>query len=56
MIRKRIINQRSKELTQTDQGWLDLERLAQVEITSDDTGHLIDSALTTGAGPGWRAS
>ncbi len=55
-MRKRIINQRSKELTQTDQGWLDLERLAQVEITSDDTGHLIDSALTTSAGPDWRAS
>jgi hypothetical protein len=55
-MRKRIINQRSKELSPSDQGWLDLECLAQVEITSEDAGHLVDSALTIGAGPGWRAS
>ena len=55
-MRKRIINQRSKELSPADQDWLDLERLAQVEITSEDEGQLIESALTTGAGPGWRAS
>ena len=36
MMRKRIINQSSKELSPPDQGWLDLERLAQVEITSED--------------------
>ena len=56
MMRKRIINQSSKELSPPDQGWLDLERLAQVEITSEDAGHPIESALTTGAGLGWRAS
>jgi hypothetical protein len=56
MMRKRIINQSSKELSPPDQGWLDAERLAQVEITSEDAGHPIESALTTGAGPGWRAS
>ncbi len=55
-MRKRIINQRSKELSPADQDWLDLERLAQVEITSEDEGQLIESALTTGAGPGWQAS
>ena len=55
-MRKRIINQHSKELSPADQGWLDLERLAQVEITSEDEEQLIESALTTGAGPGWRAS
>jgi len=56
MMRKRIINQSEKELSPPDQGWLDLERLARVEITSEDAGHPIESALTTGAGPGWRAS
>ena len=56
MMRKRIINQSSKELSPPDQGWLDLEGLAQVEITSEDAGHPIESALTTGTGPGWRAS
>ena len=55
-MRKRIINQRSKELLPADQGWLDLERLAQVEITSEDAGHRINSALLIDAGSGWRAS
>lgn len=35
--------------------WLDLERLARVEITSEDPGHPIESALVSGEGPGWRA-
>ena len=56
MMRKRIINESSKELSPPDQGWLELERLTRVEITSEDAGHPIESALTTGAGPGWRAS
>jgi hypothetical protein len=55
-MRKRIINQRSKELSPADQGWLDLERVAQVEITSEDAGHRIDSALLIDAGSGWMAS
>jgi hypothetical protein len=55
-MRKQIINRSSKEPVSTDHAWLDLERVAQVEITSEDAGHPIDSALTTGAGPGWRAS
>lgn len=56
-MRKRIIiNQHSKEPSAADQVWLDLERLAEVEITSEDAGYPIDSALTTGAEPGWRAS
>ena len=55
-MRKRIINQLSKEVSPADQGWLDLERLAQVEITSEDAGHRINSALLIDAGSGWRAS
>lgn len=55
-MRKRIIKQSSKEPSTDDQAWLDLEHLAQVEITSEDAGYLIDSALTIGASPGWRAS
>jgi hypothetical protein len=38
------------------EGWLDLERLAQVEITSEDAAHPIESALAAGPGPGWRAA
>ena len=56
MMRKRIINRSSKEPVTTDHAWLDLERLAQVEITSEETGHPVESALSTGVGPGWLAS
>ena len=56
MMRKRIISQSSKEPSSADQYWLDLESLARVEITSEDAGHPIDSALTTGSGPGWMAA
>ncbi len=35
--------------------WLDLERLATVELTSEDAAYPIESALTADGGPGWRA-
>ena len=38
-----------------DHAWLDLERAAQVEITSEETGYPVESALTAAAGPGWLA-
>lgn len=40
----------------TEQGWLDLEELAQVEISSEETTHPIESALRTDGGLGWRAA
>ena len=55
MMRKKIINRSPKETVSTDHAWLDLERLAQVEITSEEAGHPVESALTTGGGPGWLA-
>jgi hypothetical protein len=55
MMRKRIIDRSSKEPSSADQNWLDLGRLAQVEITSEDAGHPVESALTAGGGPGWLA-
>ena len=36
--------------------WLDLDRLAQVEVTSEDAAHPIESALVPGAESGWRAA
>jgi hypothetical protein len=33
-----------------------VEHLAQIEITSEDPAYPIESALTPGAGPGWRAA
>lgn len=39
-----------------DQQWLDLGELAQVEITSEDPAHPIESALQLDGGMGWRAA
>jgi hypothetical protein len=36
--------------------YLDLERLARVQITSEEATHPIESALAQGLGPGWRAA
>ena len=55
-MRKRIIGPSLRDISGAEPGWLDLERLAQVEITSEDVGYPIESALIPGAGPGWRAA
>lgn len=54
-MRKRVVGS-SKEPLFIDQGWLDLEHIAQVEITSEEAGSPIESALAAGSGPGWQAS
>jgi hypothetical protein len=36
--------------------WLDLEALAEVELTSEDAAHPIEAALAPGGGAGWRAA
>jgi hypothetical protein len=51
-MRKQIINRSPKALP-PEGTWLDLERLARVEITSEAADHPIEAAL--GDGPGWRA-
>jgi len=50
-MRKRVIGEQAP----AERTWLDLERLAEVEITSEDPAHPIELALK-GDGPGWRAS
>ena len=54
-MRKRIIRQGTQGVSAADQNWLDLESLAQVEVTSEDAAHPIESALILSAGSGWRA-
>ena len=54
-MRKYIIGHGPREVSATEQGWLDLELLAQVEITSEDSDYPIESALIPGTGPGWQA-
>ena len=55
-MRKRIIPSVQKDTPPPSEDWLDLERLAQVEITSEDAAHPIESALLPGRGSGWRAA
>jgi hypothetical protein len=55
-MRKQIIDNNARETLPADyQGWLDLERLAQVELTSEDAEHTIESALMLNGGGSWRA-
>jgi hypothetical protein len=51
-MRKQIID-RNPKAPLPEGAWLDLERLARVEITSEAADHPIEAAL--GEGPGWRA-
>jgi hypothetical protein len=55
-MRKKMITQVSTGVAQTDHNWLDVEHLAQVELTSESAGHPVESALIPGTGPGWRAA
>ena len=55
-MRKRIIGHGPREVSAAEPGWMDLERLAQVEITSEDADHPIESALIPGTSLGWQAA
>ena len=55
-MRKRIINQNPQNVAPVDPSWLDLQRLAQVEVTSEDAAYPIEAALIPSVGSGWRAA
>jgi hypothetical protein len=55
-MRKQMMNSGSEAVSRPAGVWLDLERLAQVEITSESAEHPIESALIPDRGPGWRAA
>ncbi len=55
-MRKRINPQIMSDGAQTEHHWLDLGRLAQVEISSEDEANPVEGALVQGAGSGWRAA
>ena len=55
-MRKRVIKPAVHEVATADQEWLDVEQLAQVEVTSEDAAHPVESALVPGDGAGWRAA
>jgi hypothetical protein len=39
-----------------DQSWMDLERIASVEVSSEDSDYPIESALSLEGKRGWRAA
>ena len=53
---KRIIGQKQAPSASSEQGWLNVEGLVEVEITSEDATHPIESALRPGETSGWRAA
>ena len=55
-MRKRIVAPLGQETESASDDWLDLENLADVEVTSEDAAHPIESALLPTQGSGWRAA
>src|SRR5215510_12470454 len=56
-MRKRVtMSPAPKDHAIPDQNWLDMEQLAQVEVTSEDSEHPIEAALVPGEESGWRAA
>ncbi|HPE12736.1 MAG TPA: carbohydrate-binding protein [Actinomycetota bacterium] len=55
-MRKRIIPSADEANPTSDDKWLDLEELVEVEVTSEDPEYPIESALLPGGTSGWRAS
>ncbi|MDX8391370.1 MAG: hypothetical protein R8K53_02220 [Mariprofundaceae bacterium] len=53
-MRKRMIERENKAVSQAEHAWLNLQTLAQVEMTSEDAAHPIEAALVAGGGS-WRA-
>jgi hypothetical protein len=55
-MRKRIIADIQKETVSPGKDWLNVEGLAEVEITSEAAAHPIESALLPDRASGWRAA
>jgi hypothetical protein len=55
-MRKKIINSEDSQKINSDHQWLDIEKIAAVEVTSEQEAFPIESALLLDAGSEWRAS
>ena len=55
-MRKRLIDPTAERAGTLGQGWLDLERAAVVEVTSEDKDFPVESAFTSEGARGWRAA
>jgi len=54
-MRKRLITPTQGTVRSRGEGWLDVERAAIVEITSEDTNFPVESAFASREAQGWRA-
>ena len=55
-MRKRLIHSQPAPPSPPDGPWLDLEKLAAVEVTSEDPAAPIEGALVPSGATGWRAA
>ncbi|GKT06830.1 hypothetical protein [Desulforhabdus sp. TSK] len=55
-MRKGIIASDPQDVRSLDGSWLDLEGLAQMDLTSEDASRPVESALKPGPERGWQAS
>ena len=55
-MRKRVFTPTPQSIRPHEEGWLDLDRVASVEVTSEEKDYGIESALVLGETPGWRAA
>ena len=55
-VRKRIVTPTPTIVTTAEEGWLDPEHVATVEVTSEDKDFPIESALSLEPRLGWRAA
>ena len=55
-MRKRLIAPIPQSAPALNEGWLNLDGAAVVEVTSEDNEHPVESALVPGETRGWRAA
>src|SRR6266496_283469 len=55
-MRKRLITPIPQDAPLRDEGWLNLDGAAVVEVTSEEKDYPVESALVSGETRGWRAA
>lgn len=55
-MRKRLITPTPENIQTQEDGWLDVDHAATIEITSEDKEFPIEAAFVSGVARGWRAA
>ena len=55
-MRKRLITPTPQDASSLSEGWIDLDRKAVVEVTSEEKEYPVESALVSAESPGWRSA